>query len=36
MKAEPALADMAMLRQSRLSVSPVRPQEWAAILAMAG
>jgi predicted RNA-binding protein with PUA-like domain len=25
-----------MLRQSRLSVSPVRPQEWAAILAMAG
>jgi predicted RNA-binding protein with PUA-like domain len=36
MKAEPALEDMAMLRQSRLSVSPVRPQEWAAILAMAG
>jgi predicted RNA-binding protein with PUA-like domain len=35
MKAEPALADMAMLRQSRLSVSPVKPDEWAAILAMA-
>lgn len=35
MKANPALSDMAMLRQSRLSVSPVSPQEWAAILAMA-
>jgi predicted RNA-binding protein with PUA-like domain len=35
MKAEPALAEMAMLRQSRLSVSPVKPDEWAAILAMA-
>jgi predicted RNA-binding protein with PUA-like domain len=35
MKAEPALADMAMLRQSRLSVSPVKPDEWAAIVAMA-
>lgn len=36
MKAEPALAEMAILRQSRLSVSPVKPAEWAAILRMAG
>jgi predicted RNA-binding protein with PUA-like domain len=35
-KAEPALADMAMIRQSRLSVSPVRDAEYAKILAMAG
>lgn len=31
MKATPALAGMAMLRQSRLSVSPVSAAEWAAI-----
>ena len=36
MKAEPALAGMAMLRQGRLSVSPVTDAEWAAILRMAG
>jgi predicted RNA-binding protein with PUA-like domain len=36
MKANPALAGMAMFRQFRLSVSPVTPEEWAAILAMAG
>ena len=36
MKAEPALADMVMLRQGRLSVSPVTDAEWAKILAMAG
>ncbi|WP_176489077.1 EVE domain-containing protein [Rhizorhabdus dicambivorans] len=36
MKAESALKDMAMLRQSRLSVSPVSDAEWAAILKMAG
>ena len=36
MKANPALADMVMLRQSRLSVSPVSDTEWAAILKMAG
>lgn len=36
MKAEPALADMVMLRQSRLSVSPVKPDEWATIQKMAG
>lgn len=35
MKAEPALAGMAMLRQSRLSVSPVGAEEWAMILKMA-
>lgn len=32
MKAEPKLADMAMLRQSRLSVSPVTDAEWATII----
>jgi predicted RNA-binding protein with PUA-like domain len=36
MKANPALAGMAMFRQFRLSVSPVTPAEWTAILAMAG
>lgn len=35
-KAEPALAALEMIRQGRLSVSPVRPQEWAAITRMAG
>jgi len=35
-KATPALADMDLLRQSRLSVSAVRPGEWALILDMAG
>lgn len=35
MRAEPALADMGMLRQSRLSVSPVRPEEWATLIKMA-
>ncbi|WP_193504492.1 EVE domain-containing protein [Sphingosinithalassobacter portus] len=32
----PALAALEMLRQSRLSVSPVRPAEWEAILALSG
>lgn len=36
MKAEPALAEMAMLRQSRLSVSPVTDTQWTTILRMAG
>ena len=36
MKANPALAGMAMFRQFRLSVCPVQPAEWSAILAMAG
>lgn len=35
MKANTALANMAMLRQSRLSVSPVTADEWVALLAMA-
>jgi len=36
MKAEPKLAGMAMLRQGRLSVSPVSADEWATILQLAG
>ena len=35
-KAEPKLAKMELIRQSRLSVSPVRDEEWQAILGMAG
>ena len=35
-KAEPSLADMELIRQSRLSVAPVREEEWRKILAMAG
>ncbi len=35
MKAEPRLKDLQMLRQSRLSVSPVGDAEWAVILEMA-
>ena len=35
-KADPALADMELVRQSRLSVAPVRDTEWAHIMAMAG
>jgi predicted RNA-binding protein with PUA-like domain len=34
-KGSPALQALEMLRQSRLSVTPVREEEWAAILAMA-
>lgn len=34
-KAEPRLAAMELVRQSRLSVSPVRDAEWALILEMA-
>ena len=34
MKAAPAIAAMAMLRQSRLSVSPVSDAEWRAIMAL--
>ncbi len=33
-KAEPNLAKMELIRQSRLSVAPVREQEWALVLAM--
>lgn len=36
MKAEPALAEMKMFRQFRLSVVPVTPEEWAVILGLAG
>jgi len=36
MKAEPRLAKLEMIRQSRLSVSPVRDEEWAVLLEMAG
>jgi predicted RNA-binding protein with PUA-like domain len=36
MKATPELAKLEMIRQGRLSVSPVRPEEWATILKMAG
>ena len=35
-KAEPALSGMALVRQSRLSVSPVSDGEWALICKMAG
>ena len=34
-KAEPSLARMELIRQSRLSVAPVRDEEWKAVLAMA-
>jgi predicted RNA-binding protein with PUA-like domain len=34
-KAEPKLAAMELIRQSRLSVSPVRAEEWAAVLELA-
>jgi predicted RNA-binding protein with PUA-like domain len=34
-KAEPRLAKMELIRQSRLSVAPVRAEEWATILEMA-
>ena len=35
-KAEPKLAAMELVRQSRLSVSPVRDAEWTLILKLAG
>jgi predicted RNA-binding protein with PUA-like domain len=35
-KAEPRLAKMELIRQSRLSVAPVRDEEWALVLDMAG
>ena len=34
-KAEPKLAKMELIRQSRLSVAPVREEEWAKVLEMA-
>jgi predicted RNA-binding protein with PUA-like domain len=33
-KAEPSLAKMELIRQSRLSVAPVRNEEWAKVVAM--
>lgn len=36
MKADPRLAEMKTIRQSRLSVSPVTDAEWAAVMALAG
>ena len=35
-KAEPSLAKMELIRQSRLSVAPVRDEDWELILAMSG
>ena len=35
-KAEPRLANIELVRQSRLSVAPIRDEEWAVILEMAG
>ncbi|MFM7303676.1 MAG: EVE domain-containing protein [Alphaproteobacteria bacterium] len=35
-KAEPALADVALIRQSRLSVMPIAPEHWAVIARMGG
>ena len=35
-KADPRLAKMELVRQSRLSVSPVREEEWKAVLEISG
>src|SRR3954447_17820977 len=35
-KAEPRLAKMELIRQSRLSIAPVRAEEWAVVLELAG
>jgi predicted RNA-binding protein with PUA-like domain len=35
-KADPFFADFALVRQGRLSVVPVSPEQWARLLAMAG
>jgi predicted RNA-binding protein with PUA-like domain len=35
-KADPRLAQMALVRLSRLSVQPVTPAEWAVMLALGG
>lgn len=35
-KAEPELADMALIKQSRLSVQPVEPEAWEKICRMGG
>jgi predicted RNA-binding protein with PUA-like domain len=33
-KADPRLSDMALVRQSRLSVTPVSPEHWAVVMAL--
>ncbi len=35
-KAEPRLAEMALVKNSRLSVQPVTDEEWAVVMGMAG
>lgn len=35
-KAEPALVEVALIRQSRLSVMPIAPEHWAVIARMGG
>ncbi|HEX8308117.1 MAG TPA: EVE domain-containing protein [Allosphingosinicella sp.] len=35
-KSDPRLAGMKLIRQSRLSVAPVRDEEWAVVLELAG
>ena len=35
-KADPAFADFALVRQGRLSVVPVSPEQWARLMALAG
>ncbi|MEL6647235.1 MAG: EVE domain-containing protein, partial [Pseudomonadota bacterium] len=35
-KAEPRLANMILVKNSRLSVQPVTPEEWAIVCDMAG
>jgi predicted RNA-binding protein with PUA-like domain len=36
MRAKPELAELSLLRQSRLSVCPVKPREWDVLCSMAG
>ena len=36
MKSEPALADLAVVRQPRLSVSPIPKEAWAVLMRLAG
>ena len=36
MRAKPELSELSLLKQSRLSVCPVRPHEWTVLCAMAG
>ncbi len=35
-KADPRLAEMALVKNTRLSVQPVRPEEWRVVLELAG